>query len=53
MPSEYDNRGSAEIGHDCDDLNIIKLMSADLYFYYQDLVALVLDDLERELEGAE
>ena len=53
MPSEYDNRGSAEIGHDCDDLNIIKLMSADLYLYYQDLVALVLDDLERELESVE
>jgi len=53
MPNDYDNRGSAELGHSCEDLNIIKLMGADLYLYYQDLVALVLDDLERELESVE
>ena len=53
MPSDYDNRGSAELGHSCEDLNIIKLMSADLYLYYSDLVALVFDDLAQELEGAE
>jgi predicted RNase H-like HicB family nuclease len=53
MPSDYDDRGSAELGHSCEDLNIIKLMSADLYLYYSDLVALVFDDLAQELEGAE
>lgn len=53
MPSDYDNRGSAELGHNCEELNIINLMSADLYLYYQDLVALVLGDLEQELESVE
>ena len=53
MPSDYDNRGSAELGHNCQELNIINLMQADLYLYYQDLTALVLDDLEQELESAE
>lgn len=53
MPSDYDNRGSAEMGHNCEELNIINLMQADLYFYYSDLVALVIDDLETELESVE
>lgn len=51
MPSEYDNRGSAELGHNCRDIDIIKLMSADLYFYYQDLVSSVFNDLSQELES--
>ena len=53
MPSEYDDRGSAELGHDCQEINIINLMRSDLYLYYQDLVTLVLDDLEQELESVE
>lgn len=53
MDSDYDNRGSNELGHNCEELDIIKLMQADLYLYYQDLVALVLDDLEQELESAD
>ena len=53
MPGDYDNRGSAELGHNCDEISIVSLMSADLYLYYQDLVALVLDDLEQELESVE
>jgi len=53
MPSDYDNRGSAEMGHSCQEINIISLMGADLYLYYQDLVALVLDDLSEELESVE
>ena len=51
MPNDYDNRGSAELGHNCQEINIINLMQADLYFYYSDLVALVLSDLEQELEA--
>ena len=51
MPNEYDNRGSAELGHNCEELSIINLMMSDLYLYYQDLVALVLGDLEEELES--
>jgi hypothetical protein len=53
MPSEYDNRGSAELGHNCEELSIINLMQSDLYLYYQDLVALVLGDLEEELESVD
>lgn len=52
MPNDYDNRGSAELGHNCEELNIINLMQGDLYLYYSDLVALVLGDLETELEEA-
>jgi len=52
MPSDYDNRGSAELGHNCEEINIINLMQGDLYFYYSDLVALVIGDLEQELEEA-
>jgi predicted RNase H-like HicB family nuclease len=53
MPSDYDNRGSAELGHNCQELNIINLMMADLYLYYSDLVGKVIDDLETELESVE
>lgn len=53
MPNDYDNRGSAELGHNCQDINIISLMSADLYLYYQDLVSQVISDLEQELESVE
>lgn len=53
MPSEYDNRGSAELGHNCEELSIVNLMMSDLYLYYQDLVALVLGDLEEELESVD
>lgn len=50
MDSDYDNRGAAELGHNCQEINIISLMQADLYLYYQDLVSLVLNDLAEELE---
>jgi hypothetical protein len=53
MPGDYDNRGSAELGHNCEELNIISLMSADLYIYYTELVGLVIDDLAQELESVE
>lgn len=52
MDSEYDNRGAAELGHNCQELNIISLMQADLYLYYQDLVGLVLNELEEEANDA-
>ena len=53
MPSEYDNRGSAELGNNCEEIDIIRLMSADLYIYYTELVGLVIDDLAQELESVE
>lgn len=53
MPGDYDNRGSAELGHNCEEIDIIKLMPGDLYLYYTDLVAEVIDDLEQELESVE
>lgn len=56
MPNEYDNRGGAELGHTSEDskgTNIINLMMLDLSLYYGDLVALVIEDLEEELESVE
>ena len=53
MPSDYDNRGAQELGHNCEELNIINLMMSDLYLYYRDLVDLVISDLEEELESVE
>lgn len=53
MPSDYDNRGAQELGHNCEEIDIIRLMSADLYIYYSELVGLVIDDLAQELESVE
>ena len=53
MPSDYDNRGTQELGHNCEEIDIIRLMSADLYIYYTELVGLVIDDLAQELESVE
>jgi len=52
MPSEYDNRGSAELGHG-EEINIINLMSLDLYLYYSDLFNEAVEEVENSLEGAE
>jgi hypothetical protein len=49
MPGEYDNRGAAELGLG-QEINIINLMSLDLYLYYGDLFSQALDDVESELE---
>lgn len=53
MPSDYDNRGAQELGHNCEELSIISLMMSDLYLYYTDLVNNVINDLEQELESVE
>jgi hypothetical protein len=53
MPSDYDNRGASELGYQEVEINIVRLMSLDLYLYYSDLVTTVLDDLEQELESVE
>ena len=52
MPSEYDNRGSAELGQG-GEINIINLMTLDLYLYYSDLFAEAVEEVEESLEGAE
>jgi hypothetical protein len=52
MPNDYDNRGAAELGHNCQEIDIISLMQADLYLYYSDIVAAALYDLDQELESA-
>jgi hypothetical protein len=52
MPSDYDNRGYAELGGG-GEVDIINLMSLDLYLYYSDLWNEALNDVETELEGAE
>ena len=50
MPSEYDNRGSAELGIP-GDISIISLMQLDLYLYYSDVFFQVLTDIAEELES--
>ena len=52
MPSEYDNRGWAELGGG-GEVDIINLMSLDLYLYYSDLFAEAVEEVEQALEGAE
>ncbi len=52
MPSEYNDRGSAELGHG-EEINIYNLMSLDLYLYYSDLFAEAVEEVEESLEGAE
>ena len=51
MPSDYDNRGYAELGGG-GEIDIINLMSLDLYLYYSDLWNEALNDVESELEEA-
>jgi hypothetical protein len=50
MPSDYDNRGAVELGHLEQEINIINLMTLDLYLYYSDLWNEALNDVESELE---
>jgi hypothetical protein len=51
MPGDYDNRGSAELGHLGQEINIINLMQLDLYVYYSELFDQALTDVYDELEG--
>lgn len=50
MPSEYNDRGHAELGGE---VTIYNLMSLDLYVYYLDIFNEALAELEEELEGNE
>jgi len=52
MPSEYDNRGHAELGQG-GEIDIINLMSLDLYLYYNDLFNEAVAKVEEELEEQE
>ena len=52
MPSEYNDRGSSELGYG-EEINIYNLMSLDLYLYYSDLFAEAVEEVEEALEGAE
>ena len=49
MPSEYDNRGANELGYQESELNIVRLMSLDLYLYYTDLFNEVIEDIEDDI----
>jgi len=51
MPSEYDNRGHAEIGNG-GEIDIINLMSLDLYLYYYDLFQEAVTAIENKLQEA-
>jgi hypothetical protein len=52
MPNDYTDRGSAELGVG-GEVNIINLMTLDLYLYYSDLFAEAVEEVEEALEGAE
>jgi len=51
MPSEYNDRGSAELGVG-GEVNIYNLMSLDLYLYYSDLFNEAVKEVEKGLEQA-
>lgn len=52
MPNDYTDRGSAELGMG-GEVNIINLMSLDLYLYYSDLFFEAVGEVEQALEGVE
>ena len=45
MPGDYDNRGWQELGQGSE-IDIINLMSLDLYLYYTDMVHETLNEME-------
>jgi hypothetical protein len=49
MPSEYNDRGHAELGQG-GEINIYNLMSLDLYLYYSDIFNEAVTELEEEEE---
>ena len=51
MPNEYDNRGAAELGHLGQEVNIINLMTLDLYLYYSDLFSQAMEEIKQEEES--
>jgi len=53
MPNDYTNRGAVELGHLEQEIDIINLMSLDLYLYYSDLFFEAVGEVEEALEGAE
>lgn len=52
MDSDYNDRGASELGAGEDD-GIIRRMTLDLYLYYTDQFAEVLDEVEEELKEKE
>jgi hypothetical protein len=53
MPNDYTNRGAVELGHLGQEIDIINLMTLDLYLYYSDLFNEAVKEVEEALEGAE
>ena len=52
MPNDYTNRGAVELGHLEQEIDIINLMSLDLYLYYSDLFYEAVKEVEESLELA-
>jgi hypothetical protein len=46
MPSEYTDKGGAELGHLEQEVTIYNLMSLDLYLYYTDIFNEAIAELE-------
>jgi len=54
MPSEYNDRGAAELGMGhAGENTIYNLMSLDLYLYYTDIFNEAIAELEEEMEMSE
>lgn len=53
MPNDYTNRGAVELGHLEQEIDIINLMTLDLYLYYSDLFFEAVQEVEEALEGVE
>jgi hypothetical protein len=49
MPSDYDNRGALELGTG-EEINIVHLMTLDLYLYYSDIFSQAMQEIKQELE---
>jgi hypothetical protein len=50
MPSDYDNRGALELGTG-EEINIVNLMTLDLYLYYSDIFSQAMQEIKQELES--
>jgi hypothetical protein len=50
MPNDYDNRGALELGYE-GDLDIVRLMTLDLYLYYSDLFSQAMEEIKQEQES--
>lgn len=51
MPIDYTDRGAEELG--ASEYNIIKLMTLDLYLYYNDIISEIIEEIKEEKKEEE